>query len=223
MKQSKPQPDARIEGGEVFPPYYSKWVKPFLELTQLRFDVHSRRLQLKEVEASPVSKASFHDNLKKSYEILQSNRVKFLVEVLRKHQLHEDPLHFLEDIDKYRPEYQLPKLPEFSELLEAAKALTHGELTFAGKAKVSSRLNKEIAELEQRISAIVEKDDRLKSEADLFVSAWKRKQNQYSDPINPFGVDLGLSKQPEQDAWKRLGIGKYINENAPNRAWDNPI
>jgi len=198
-------------------------VKPYLEITQARVDVRSKMKQLKEVEASPVSKASFHDNLKKSYEILQSNRVKFLEELLKKHQIHPDPLHFLEDVDKYRPEYQLPKLPEFAELLEAAKALTHGELTFAGKATVIARLKKEIAELEKRISAIVEKDDRLKSDADLFVSAWKRKQNQYSDPINPFGVDLKLSKKPEQDAWKSLGIGKYVNENAPNRAWDNPL
>ena len=101
MRQSKPQPDSRVEGGEVFPPYYSKWVKPYLELTQARFDVHSKRSQLKEVELAPVSKASFTDNLKKSYEILQSNRVKFLEEVLRKHQIHPDPLHFLEDVDKY--------------------------------------------------------------------------------------------------------------------------
>ncbi|MBT3368575.1 MAG: hypothetical protein HN416_15610 [Nitrospina sp.] len=223
MRQDKPQPKGRVEGGEVFPPYYSKWVRPYLELTQIRSDVHSKRSQLKEAEGAPVSDPSYHDNLKKSYETIKSDRVAFLEEVLRKHQLHEHPLNFLEDLDKYRPAYQLPKLPEFSELLEAAKCLTHGTLTFAGKATVIARLKKEIAELEKRASAIIEKDDRLKFDADPFVDAWKRKQNSYSDPITPFGVALKLSKQPEKDAWKSLGIGKYINENAPNRAWDNPL
>jgi len=220
MRQSKPQPEGRVEGGLIFPPDYSKWVKPYLELTQARSDVHSKRSQLKEIELAPVSKASFHDNLKKSYEILQTNRVKFLEEVLRKHQIHPDPLNFLEDIDKYRPEYQLPKIPEWAELLEAAKALTHGTLTFAGKATVIDRLNKEIAELEKRISAIIAKDERLKFLADRFVDEWQKKQNTYSDAISPFGVALKLSKQPEKNAWKNLGIEKYANENAPNLAYD---
>ena len=223
MKKSKPLPDTTPEGGTIFPLDYPKWVPLFLERESAKAERDSKGKQLKETERAKVNKPSFHDNLKTSYEMLQRDRVEFLEEVLRKHQLHPNPLNFLEDLDKYRPAYQLPKLPEFSELLEAAKCLTHGKLSFSEKAKLIARLKKEIENLDAKIAEISSKDERLRDAAGRFVLAWQKKQHAYCEPINPFGISLELSKKHEKDAWESLGISKYLSDNGPNLAYDNPI
>ena len=202
------------------------WVDGFLKSREIQKQISALKLELKRLNALPLSKSYFRDRLKKGYEEIKQNRVEWLRKLFLEYRNSQYPFEFYAARISALNDSNLAIDERFTPFvawdeIEAALGLLPekpGALTLREKEAKLLTVERELAELKTKLTELspdvffIKKDGRIMGDSrEELVQIWWKIQNSMSQPCDPFGWDLKFSTSAEQKAWKKLMLSQAVN------------
>ena len=200
------------------------WLDSYLKCQNLKTQLVKLRSKESQISQMPCDPKDVMDNLSKSWEDHKLRQLEMLKTFIARNWGHPDLIHcFVSECEAPYSELKTIQVPDL-ELFEIAVKQSKPCAETIRNRKREPALNKiaeELASLKVEIATVSPANFFMRSKhgiildiRETFVDFWENLQEQVSAPCGPRGMSLKHSEFAEQQAYKMLGIERYINADA---------
>ena len=200
------------------------WVADFIQCQNLKIEIEKLRSEETLIKGMPCDPKDVLENLSRSWQAFQDQQIEKLKTFIE-HNWDNPDLYkqFVSECEAPYSSLKTTQAPDLKLFETALKLVSPRAETIKNKKREAAldKIAKNLADLKVKIATVSPSNFFMKAKAGIildirqaFVDFWEEIQGGVNAPCGPRGMSLKHSENAEQQAYKMLGIERYINADA---------